>query len=137
MKKSFKKAIKKVELPIIEMNLYGKNYNFLVDTGSNHNYIVSQACADFEDKVTLVGGSSCTGIGANKILMKVIAVEYFIGRKKIMDKFNIMENTDCFNQIEQETGYRISGILGTTFLSFGQFTIDYGQMCITSHISKK
>jgi hypothetical protein len=114
------------DLPIITLTNNGIALNFLIDTGSNISHIIPSVLKDIKGN-KIQNNNEIAGIGAitnesSSIEVKVkdtLSKEYDI--TLVISKG--LENSAKY--IEQSTGVKIHGLLGTDFLQKYQYVIDF------------
>ena len=113
-------------LPVITLTNNGIALNFLIDTGSNISHIIPSVLKDIKGN-KIQNNNEIAGIGAitnesSSIEVKVkdtLSKEYDI--TLVISKG--LENSAKY--IEQSTGVKIHGLLGTDFLQKYQYVIDF------------
>lgn len=114
------------DLPVITLTNNGIALNFLIDTGSNISHIIPSVLKDIKGN-KIQNNNEIAGIGAitnesSSIEVKVkdaLSKEYDI--TLVISKG--LENSAKY--IEQSTGVKIHGLLGTDFLQKYQYVIDF------------
>lgn len=114
------------DLPVITLTNNGIALNFLIDTGSNISHIIPSVLKDIKGN-KIQSNNEIAGIGAvtnesNSIEIKVkdtLSKEYDI----ILVVSKGLEESAKY--IEQSTGVKIHGLLGTDFLQKYQYVIDF------------
>lgn len=137
-KKSDKKLPMKVKmpgnLPIVAFSTEeGKVLNFIIDSGSNISHICSEYFNDLNTKeVHVHKDGTVTGLGAvntgittcNTILTDPYGRRYSI-------TLSVSEQlSEVAQGIEQVTGVKIHGLIGTDFLKTYNYTIDFKSLNI-------
>lgn len=122
-------------LPIIALHNNGNVLNFLLDSGSNISHICSEYHNLIESKIlgTHEEGS-VHGLGAESIgitmctakLKDELGNEYDVNLS-ISDHLKAVSDS-----IEQSTGVRIHGLLGTDFLKDNKYIIDFDSLEVYS-----
>jgi predicted aspartyl protease len=116
-------------LPVIEVDLYGQPYNFLVDTGANNTIISKETAEELYDRIhidnTNDGFITTSGIGSEIMQSEIAKITVTIGNCN-----------DCLECIVLDLGHskslkidnrevKISGVLGSIFFSNYNWIIDY------------
>lgn len=132
MKISFRNSIDTLELPIITVRYNNLNLFFLLDSGSNPNYICANVVDPHREEITLADESSFYGFDGKEYPVSVVKIPFHIGRKKYQGTFYILSTSIGFDKIEQETGVKISGIIGTRFFIKNGWVLDFSQGAVYS-----
>ena len=131
-----KKSLMKVELsgnlPIISLfNKEGKVMNFIIDSGSN----ISHICSDYYDdlKATLIGTykeGSVEGLGASNVGITMCkATLTDINRNVYNIELSVSEQLNVIaKSIEESTGIKVHGLLGTDFLCKHKYILDFASL---------
>ena len=115
-------------LPIIALSNNGNVLNFLIDSGSNISHICSEYFNDLKANVigtfkddTVEGlGAVNTGITmCNAVLEDINGNEYSVNLS-ISDQLSVVSKS-----IEESTGIKIHGLLGTDFLRVFKYIVDF------------
>lgn len=115
-------------LPIIALSNNNNVYNFLLDSGSN----ISHICPEYFDEInaTILGvyeEGKVDGYGATHTGITMCEADFIdiLGNKYTMN-LSISEQLSVVSKnIEEETGVKIHGLLGTDFLRQNNYTIDF------------
>ena len=124
------------EIPVIQIIIKDKILNFLVDTGANDNLINESVFnelfageeVEFKLKGDIVGASGAISGVKDTSIEFYIDTPFYI--EKFKDTFSVMDFTEAFNGIENNTGVVLSGVLGSNFFKNNQWRIDYSEMVI-------
>lgn len=120
--------LKKVEIPVIPIYINGNEYLVMLDTGSDASYLDSEALNNVPKLLLgyqeeIVGGTAIKESGSN-----VYEVEFACGDKEFKEIFTENDFSHIFSFLEQTTGVRLSGILGTRFLMKHKCILDFDQL---------
>ena len=126
MKKSLRESLNMTGLPMVELEIQGKKFWFIVDTGSNVNLISSGLMCEFGKTLISVGSLSTSGLGGHAEEGAVYWLPYVLGGRQFSDQFSVVP--DCtFQVIEEEYGVNIKGLVGTSFMLFHRVIIDLSE----------
>lgn len=128
-KMSIREAVMLTGLPIITFTCQNKKLNFLLDTGSNNSHISTRVA----NKLNIQKEASICTTGFGNRTIKVYGGNVDLEYKDNI--FNITlfisNNLDSgFDNIKQETGVTIHGVLGTDFLEKYKYIINFNTMDI-------
>lgn len=115
-------------LPIIALSNNGNVLNFLIDSGSNISHICSEYFDDL--KANVIGtfkNDTVEGLGAvntgitmcNTVLEDINGNEYSVNLS-VSDQLSVVSKS-----IEESTGIKIHGLLGTDFLRVFKYIVDF------------
>lgn len=122
MKQSVRNSLKEVGLPIIQLEIMGKAYGFIVDTGSNVNLMSSELRDELIHGITSAGKLSTLGVGGDSE-NEVFEIPYTIEGMTFSALFGMQHDT--FQAFEKEYGLQVSGLLGTDFMIRHRANIDF------------
>lgn len=125
---NLKEFLEKAEIPVIPVYIEGNEYYVLVDTGSDASYLDSQVLENISkillgQQDEIVGGTAVKEKGSS-----VYEVEFACGDKEFKEMFTENDFSGIFSFIEQTTGIRLSGILGTRFLLKHKCILDFDKL---------
>lgn len=117
-------------LPIITLTNNNVAVNFLIDTGSNISHICKSVVKELNTKSMEASDVNVAGLGAiNKTVNFCKATFKDVLSRKYIVELSISEELDnTADYIEQNTGIRIHGLLGTDFLQNYKYTIDFNTL---------
>lgn len=123
-----KEFLKKAEIPVIPIYINGNEYFILLDTGSDASYLDSEVLNNIPKLLlghqeAIVGGTAIKESGSC-----VYEVEFACGDKEFKEMFTENDFSRIFSFLEQTTGIRLSGILGTRFLMKHKCILDFDQL---------
>lgn len=125
---SLYESISLTELPIVTFSHCGVALNFLLDTGSNWNYISKNTYELIEEDIDQIKESNSTVISPSKGTKSEIKVHTVI---KYKDSLFPVEMHVCpdlnysFKEVKDNTGVTVHGILGTKFLNKYGYILDF------------
>lgn len=121
-------SLKKAEVPVIPIYINGKEYFIMLDTGSDASYLDSEVLNNIPKLLLghqeeIVGGTAIKESGSC-----VYEVEFACGDREFKEVFTENDFSHIFNFLEQTTGIKLSGILGTRFLMKHKCILDFDQL---------
>lgn len=119
--------------PLIKMTVYGKRYNFVLDTGATINVLDSKVLEDIPIGVDieLKKGKGFIGAGDTaKQSSQVCTLPLTYNKQLFTESFDITNLSEMFDYVEKKEGVRIHGILGSGFFKKHQWTIDFDKMVV-------
>lgn len=127
-----KQFIEKSELPVITVTIDGVKHNMLVDSGSDASYIDKNALKEMNKELIghqngIVGGTSIDENQTN-----VYEINFTCGNKELKEEFTENDFNQIFTFIKQNSGVKLTGILGTRFLIKHKCILDFDKL--TFHI---
>ena len=127
---SFKKVITDVGIPIVTLKNGEKEFNFILDTGSDISHIdsnIMDSLSDTEevegDNLTVITASS--SVEGNNSWVRV-PLNY--KRQSFIEDFMPLDLHDSFKALKEDTGIQLHGILGGTFLRKYRYVLDYDNL---------
>lgn len=130
---SIKGSVLKHGFPLIKMTIFGKRYNFVLDTGATVNVLDSSVLADIPvgENVDLKEGQGFMGAGdVAQRDTQVCTLPMTYNKQQFSEKFQIANLSEMFDSIEKEEGIRIHGMLGSGFFKKHQWSIDFDKMVV-------
>ena len=115
-------------LPIILVDIKGKNLCFILDTGSTCSLIDSTVVEYFKDIVEPIGDYCISGIDGTKRKADVVILPFNFEGYTYKPKFCVQPLSDAFKGIEENSGIQIHGLLGTDFLIENKWIIDFKEL---------
>ena len=131
---SFKKGFVSPNMPIITLYQNSKEFNFLIDTGSNRNMLNSETIEDLEYQLLNTDNNAVQGIdgGINKVQECKATFSY--GDKKFCYNYLISNLKAVFDGIKDEHGIKLHGMIGSEFLHDQQYVLDFQHLIAYSKI---
>ncbi len=123
MKQSVRDSLNMSGHPLIQLELMGNTYWFVVDTGSNVNLISSDLEKELSKGIESIGYISTSGVGGQTEEGAVFLLSYSIDGNQFTDQFSVVD-TSTF-MVFDEYGVKVSGLLGTSFLLFHRCILDF------------
>lgn len=124
MKQSVRNSLSEVGLPFIQLEIMGKTYGFIVDTGSNVNLISSELKDELTHSITSAGKLSTLGVGGDSE-NELYEVPYSIEGMVFSALFGTQKDT--FQAFEKEYGIKVGGLLGTEFMIRHRVIVDFSE----------
>jgi len=119
----FNAAINTLELPIVTLISNGREFNFLIDTGSNKSHLKIGVAELMDSRPIFNKSETVVTTGNGKVQQYgYYDVTFTIGKKqKINQCFEVMDLEDTFS----DWGLPVHGILGVDFLSCFGYKLDF------------
>lgn len=126
----FKDTLTNVGIPIVTLENGEKEFNFILDTGSDISHIdsnIKTSLSDIEevegDNLTVTTASGSVEGNNNWVRVPLnYKKQYFI------EDFMLLDLHDVFKTIKEDTGIQLHGILGSTFLRKYGYILDYDDL---------
>lgn len=127
-KMSFREAMDLTELPIVTFYQGNEKFNFLLDTGSNHSHISTEASERIKG-TPMTGEVNVSGSGGSVNVTKAIQSE--LSYKD--DVYNVVlligdHLNEAFKSMKENTGVSVHGIIGSTFLNENKYVLDFDEL---------
>lgn len=125
-----KETITDVGIPIVTLKNGEREFNFLLDTGSNISHIDSTIKDSLSD-VEEVEGDNLTVTTANGSVEgnnSWIRVPLSYKKQSFTEDFMPLDLHDSFEVLREDTGIQLHGILGGTFLRKYRYVLDYNDL---------
>jgi len=129
---SIKHSVTTLGVPIIKMTIFGERYNFLLDTGGDHNYFDKSVLDKIPNlNITLSKGQDFVTTGNSTVKKTSVGNLPLSYNKQLFDEeFTITDMSESFDLIEKADGVRIHGILGSMFFTKYQWSLDFEKMVV-------
>lgn len=127
---SFKETMTDVGIPIVTLKNGEKEFNFILDTGSDISHIdsnIKDSLSDTEE----VEGDNLTVITANGSVEgnnSWIRVPLNYKKQSFTEDFIPLDLHDSFESLREDTGIQLHGILGGAFLRKYRYVLDYDDL---------
>jgi hypothetical protein len=120
--------------PVVEMMLNNKKVWVLLDTGSGITILDIKAKNNYGFKTYQKDGLEVPGLGSNNNqLHRATGVVLKFGETQLKSVIFAFDLSNIANSIENRTGKRISGIIGTNMMKTYGFVIDLGNNTVAMH----
>ena len=124
-------GLQKAGLPLILTSGKTNNLCFLIDTGATHNTLFDFVYEHFKSEFKLLEGAYRTmGIEGHYKETPTIEATFNFEGIDYTSIFSVLDATDVVQQIQEETGMQIHGILSTNFLLENKWIIDFENLII-------
>lgn len=123
-KVSFMEAYDLTGLPIVTFKQGKIKCNFLLDTGATHSVIIPKATQVLEYTETDTKNSIYGMEGNSKEVCNII-INFSLKNKKYTEEFQVVDMSNAFDALKQDTGVTIHGIIGGSFFAKYGYVIDY------------
>lgn len=127
---SLKKTIASVGIPIVTLKNGEKEFNFILDTGSNISHIDSNIKDSLSDTEKGEGDNLAitTANGSIEGNNSWIRVPLSYKKQSFTEDFMPLDLHDSFEVLREDTGIQLHGILGGTFLRKYRYVLDYDDL---------
>ena len=125
---SFKSTLRLVGIPIVTLENNGNQYNFILDTGATTSLINSDIIDNLSNKKPVDGEDIVSGLNPNvKYKAQRYIIQFNNKKERFYHKFSVFNLNDTFNDLEQESGILVHGLLGSDFLRDKKYILDYNK----------
>lgn len=127
---SFKDTLSDAEIPIVTLKNGEKEFNFILDTGSNISHIDSTIVDSLSD-IEKIGSNNITITTANGLIESGnswIRVPLNYKKQSFIEDFMLLDLHDTFEVLKEDVGIQLHGILGGTFLRKYRYVLDYNDL---------
>lgn len=121
---SFIEALDLTGLPVVTFKQGDNKINLLIDTGSSKSVILPSVLNTFKHEKLNEGGT-IFGMEGNTIETVFVSMDFALNKTNYSEKFQVVDMSNAFNTLKQDTGVTIHGILGNTFFEKYGFVIDF------------
>lgn len=125
-----KETTTKEGIPIVTLKNGEKEFNFILDTGSTISHIDSTIKDSLSDVEEVEGNNFAiaTANGSVEGNNSWIRVPLNYKKQSFIEDFMPLDLHDIFEDIKEETGVQLHGVLGNTFLRKYRYVIDYDDL---------
>ena len=131
MKQVVRNSIRIVGIPIIRLEIMGKEYCFIVDSGSSLNLISSALKQIVEPKHTSIGSFESSVVGGDIVKDSVYVLPYSIDGEQYTDEFGFVSEKTF--EVLEECGVKVYGLIGTPFMCKHRIIVDFCQGIAYTH----
>lgn len=124
---SFQQGFDLTELPIVTFSQGKNKYNFLLDTGANNN-IIDKRVLDTINHKKVNYTSDIMGFEGNKVNADLCTITLSYKDNDYSYFYLICDMSKVFDQIKQENGVILHGIIGSKFFHEFQYVLDFAEM---------
>lgn len=121
---SFRETMDLVGLPIVTFRNNNKRFNFLLDTGASTSVINKKVLSEMDYKNTNMGGT-IFGMEGNQVDAPLVYIELTYKEKQYDDIFQCVDMTAAFDNVKQEYGVTIHGILSSHFFEKYKYILNF------------
>lgn len=126
-KMSFRESMDLTELPIITFYNGNTKINLLLDTGSSMNVINSKIIESLV-YTKLENSGTVYGMEGNTISVDYISMNFTRGNDSYSSIFQVIDMQKAFDNIKEEYGAQIHGILGNSFFKEHKYMFDFDEL---------
>lgn len=130
---SFKETLDLTELPIITFKNKDKKVNFLLDTGASHS-VINKSSLDGLEYTIIDKEDTIYGADGNKTLEGFVNMEVVYRDKSYTEEFQTADLEKAFNNLKNDFGVNLHGILGNSFFQKYKYVIDFDELAAYSVI---
>ena len=123
-KVSFMEAYDLTGLPIVTFKQGKTKFNCLLDTGATKSVIVPTMLDVLKYAETDITGT-VFGMEGNIVNTKYVNVEFKHKNKEYTEEFQVVDMSNAFDALKQDTGVTVHGIIGGSFFAKYGYVIDY------------
>ena len=132
MKISIKHGIQLVGLPLVLSSGKSESVCFLIDTGATHNVLFDFVYEHLKDEVKPIEGSQqIIGIEGDCKKVHLVEATFDFDGYACSSTFAVMNVSKAVQQMHDETGIQIHGILGIQFLLANKCILDFNRLQIS------
>lgn len=124
---SFKESLDLVGIPIITFCQGENKYHFILDTGAALSVVNEGAIKNFSYESLPKKGSNY-GIDGNILNTSFIKAHIEYKDNKFEEEFQVLDLTSAFNNIKQDHGVTVTGILGNSFFTKYRYILDFKEL---------
>ena len=121
---SFKESLDLVGLPIVTFKQGDKKFNFLLDTGASESVINANNVKDFVI-TPLEGSGTSFGIDGERKNVNYVSVNLEYNNNTYPHEYQVLDMQDALDNIKNEHGVTMVGILGNNFLEQYKYVLDF------------
>ena len=119
-------GLQKAGLPVIISGT--NNLCFLIDTGATHNVIFNYVYEHFKKEFKrLDGNQSIMGIEGIYQETPIIEATFNFEGRDYTSTFSVLDASEAIQQVQDETGIQIHGVLVIQFLIENKWIIDFNK----------
>lgn len=115
-------SIKRTGLPLMLLEIAGKQRLFLIDSGSSSN-LISNSLNSIA-KTRFIASGTSFGYEGQKVDHDIVQTVYYFNRKKFVGIFTLTSD-DTFDVFKEESNLTVEGILGVPFLINHNCILDF------------
>lgn len=124
---SFRESLDLTDLPIITFRQGKEKINLILDTGSSKSVIIPEVLNILIHN-KLEGCGTIMGMEGSLKETEYTDIEFYNNSNKYSETFTIVDMSEAFTRLKEMHGVTIHGILGNSFFTKYDFTIDYNKL---------
>lgn len=121
-------GLARANLPLIPVEIQNKSLCFLLDTGSNLNYIETAVYEYFKEVAELVGECDHYGTEGNKTQGITARLSFLFESQTYAPIFSVADMDKAFSMVYEESGIPIHGILGNMFFIEHKWVLNFDKL---------
>lgn len=121
---SFKEALDLTGVPVVTFRQGKNKFNLLLDTGASKSIIIPQMLDILKYKESKEKGT-VFGMEGNIVNTTYVDINLILRKVEYSESFQVVDMSNAFNALKQDTGVTIHGILGNSFFEKYGYVIDY------------
>lgn len=127
---SFKESLDLVELPVVTFNCGKKKLNLILDTGASTCVIDKRVLEGLkeEDYIKTNKIEKVWGMEGNPKEVNIVNVKLTYSNLEFLEDFLVNDLSDAFDNIKQECGVKLHGIIGSNFFTKHKYILDFDKM---------
>lgn len=125
---SLKESLDLTGLPIVTFNVGNDKYNFVLDSGASRSVINLEALKKIPHEKPEESDCYIYGIDGEMREGNSTIISLIYNNKEIKNKFIINDLSSIIQQIKQETGVNLIGILGNDFMQENKYILDFNKL---------
>lgn len=124
---SFREALDLTDLPIITFRQGKEKFNLILDTGSSGSVIIPSALEGLNYN-KLEGAGTIMGMEGSVKETEYVDMEFYNNSNIYSETFTVVDMSEAFARLKEIHGVTVHGILGNSFFTKYDFTIDYNKL---------
>lgn len=132
---SFKESLDLTDLPIVTFMHNNRKFNFLLDTGASRS-ILNARESKFCTYKNLEDANKLTGLDGIERTVGNILMEVSYKDNTYSEVFQVADMAVLCDDIKQETGVNVHGILGNAFFQKYKYVLDFNELVAYSKANK-
>ena len=129
MRFSLLEGFEKYDMLLVAVVIGDKRLIFVLDSGATHNHIASFVYDALKEHFTSTDQKvGVVGIEGNVSYQEMVAADVIMGEVCSETIFSVTDMDNVVQNIMNESGIQIHGLLGVPFLRENNCSIDFGKM---------
>lgn len=125
---SLKESLDLTGLPIVTFTIGNNRYNFVLDSGASRSIINLEALKEIPHEKPEESDCYIYGIDGEMREGNSTAISLTYKNREIKKNFIINDLSSVVQQIKQETGVKLIGILGNDFMQENKYILDFNKL---------